>query len=78
MNVIGIGALFILGLVLLPAVIDIWQRMSPRHRLLVIAVAVLAFMLLACGPTPGPCEGPHCMDSSNDLTGHAWRWLKSQ
>ena len=76
MNVIGIGALFILALVLLPAVIDIWQRMSPKGRLLVIAVAVLAFMLLACGPTPGPCEGPHCMNTSKDVTGILWRALK--
>ena len=52
MSTLTIAGLFVFGLVIAPMVAEVWQRMSPKGRLLVIAVAVLAFMMLACGPTP--------------------------
>lgn len=53
MSIIGLAILIVIGLGLLPLALNVWERMTPKERLLVILVAAVAFMLLGCDTT-GP------------------------
>lgn len=71
MSILTIGFAMVFGAFMA----TMWQRLSPRHRLLVLLVAALALMLLACGgndagqaaPEPEPTPAVTLGDVADEI-----------